>query len=301
MSTDSVAAFSDSIASPYRHHPRTSFSPTLGEPSSSWSDTLPSVPPGQLRSTKGKQPAPALDPMKSPFLSILYDREDCLRAVGESEDENEVEETADGSIDPRLLSPSTAFIAADASTRSPMETSSSQMPSPRKEMFAKSHGFTHLNNRQRIVDTVRIYPHLSLSNLFGNMPFSSSIRTNNYHSNVQDAQVNNLFLPVWAMMSINTRPDPGSLKNAFSFRQEATTMIENGTPVQLFIEEHPSIAALFDQDEYNNSGLISKWAAGMVHSARLKGMCIRISRASECLYSCIEGNVSRQRMLISER
>jgi len=78
-------------------------------------------------------------------------------------------------------------------------------------------------------------------------------------------------------------------------------MIENGTPVQLFIEEHPSIAALFDQDEYNNSGLISKWAAGMVHSARLKGMCIRISRASECLYSCIEGNVSRQRMLISER
>ncbi|KAF2825204.1 hypothetical protein CC86DRAFT_40346 [Ophiobolus disseminans] len=265
-STDSRAAFGDSISSPYRNPPRASFSPAPGKPSPGWSGFLPTTPPGQHPSAKGKQSVPTISLAQSSFLSLLYDREDFLQITNESEDEMDTDEITEGVIDPRLLSSSSAFNVASASIGSPMETSS-----PKKEHFAKTHGFSHLSNRQQAVNTIRIHPNISLRNLFGNMPFSSSVRTNNYPSEIQDQQVNNLFIPTWAMMSVNTRPDPGSLRDAFqSMKQEATTMMENGTPVQLIIETHPNIAALFDENKYNSSGVLSKWAAGMAYSARLK-------------------------------
>jgi hypothetical protein len=205
-----------------------------------------------------------------PFLVILFDREDYLLAINENEDDGNIDGDVENFIDPRLLNQSTILDAADASLE-PLPRRHHSLP--RENNITRYHGLTPLSNRQPIVNTIRIHPNLNLRNLFGNMPFSSSVRANNYPSDTQDAQVSNLSLPTWAMMPINTRPDPGSLKNAFySLYQQTAMLMSEGTPAEIVIEVHPNIAALFDEDEYNRSGVLSKWAAGMVHSAQLKGM-----------------------------
>jgi hypothetical protein len=205
------------------------------------------------------------------FLSLLFDRQDYLLAIS-SEDEDDADDNAlDNTLDPRLL-----FEGGKMPTGSPMDTSASRKPSPEKaekgETVRSIHA-THLRSRQPIANTIRIHPNLNLRNFFGNLPFSSSVRANNYPEEVQDTQVNNLFLPTWAMMTVNTKPDPGSVKFAFAtILQEATAMLDSGTPLELIIEIHPNVAALFDEEEFNNAGILSRWAAGMVHSVMLKGM-----------------------------
>jgi hypothetical protein len=145
--------------------------------------------------------------------------------------------------------------------------------SPEKVEAIRSIHVTHLLSRQSVVNTIRVHPNLNLRNLFGNLPFSSSIKTNNYPDEVQNVQVNNLYLPIWAMMTVSTRPDPGSVKFVFTnIIQEATAMIESGTSVEHILESHPNIGALFEESEFNNSRILSRWAAGMVHSTMLKGM-----------------------------
>ncbi|KAF1850324.1 uncharacterized protein K460DRAFT_382075 [Cucurbitaria berberidis CBS 394.84] len=221
-------------------------------------------------STKGKQPATPMGVDGNPFLYILFDRDDYLLA--RSEDEDEDDEDLDETVDPRILLQPSTFETATLPTGSPIEGSRSGRRSSQKQKLIPSMYATHLVSRQHIVQTVRVHPNLDLCNLFGNMPLSSSIRTNHYPSSIQNTQVNNLFLPTWSMMPVNTRPDPGSLKHTFSgILQEATGMMERGAPVELIIETHPNIAALLNEDEYNRSGILSKWAAGMVHSAQLKG------------------------------
>jgi hypothetical protein len=250
-----------------------SYSPNLGL--SSWSGSSSTVPPTVPASGKGKQSASTADATGPSFLSILFDRDDYLEAICESGEEGEDEgsETPVGFIDPRLLDHPPAFDAAGASTGSPAETMIGRHQSARKDNTTRYAGLTHLSNRQTPVDTIRIHPNFNLRNSFGNMPFSSSVRANNYPTDVQDAQVNNLFLPTWAMMTVSTRPDPGSIKEAFyGLFRETTSMLESGTPVDAVIERHPNIAALLDEAEYNRSGILSKWSAGMVHSAQLRGM-----------------------------
>jgi hypothetical protein len=74
------------------------------------------------------------------------------------------------------------------------------------------------------------------------------------------------------MMTVSTRPDPGTIKLAFpTILQQATAMLDSGTPVEFVIETHANVAALFDEEEFNNAGILSKWAVGMVHSVMLKG------------------------------
>ncbi|KAF2998524.1 hypothetical protein E8E13_004587 [Curvularia kusanoi] len=201
------------------------------------------------------------------FLSLLFDRQDYLLAVSDSEDDDTADSELEKTLDPRLLYEDGRGLA-----RSPKDTSTSRKQSPEKGEAIRSIHVTHLRSRQSVVNTIRVHPNLNLRNLFGNLPFSSSVRANNYPDNVQNAQVNNLFLPIWAMMTVNTRPDPGSVKFAFpNIMQEATAMIEAGTPVELIIETHPNIAALLDEVEFNEAGILSRWAAGMVHSMMLKG------------------------------
>lgn len=208
------------------------------------------------------------------FLSLLFDRQDYLLAISSEDEDDADEHEFDKTLDPRLL-----FEGGRLPMGSPMDASASRMPSPEKsekpekgETFRSIHA-THLRSRQPIVNTIRIHPNLNLRNLFGNLPFSSSVRANNYPEDVQDTQVNNLFLPTWAMMTVSTRPDPGSIKLAFpTILQEATAMLASGTPVELVIEIHPNVAALFDEEEFNGAGILSRWAAGMVHSVMLKGI-----------------------------
>lgn len=127
-------------------------------------------------------------------------------------------------------------------------------------------------SRQAIVKAVSVHPNLALRNLFGNMSFSSSIRTNNYPHDIQDAQVRNLYLPTWSMLPVNIKSGPGSLKNAVSsVMDQATRLIQQGTPLELIVETQPNIAALFDEEEFKRSGILSQWSASMVHSAFLQG------------------------------
>jgi hypothetical protein len=121
------------------------------------------------------------------------------------------------------------------------------------------------------VNTIRIHPNFDLRNLFGN-PFSSSIETNHYLANDQNAQAGNLFLPTWAMLPVNTVPDLGSLRRAIpGVIREATSMMNMGVPVEQIFGIHPNIAALFDKEVFKSSALLSKWAVGMVHSVYLRG------------------------------
>jgi hypothetical protein len=270
VSTDATSAFTSTV-SVYAQDSRPPYAPILGQHAGR-SGPSPTAAPPQPTAGKGKQPVSTDTSAKAPFLFILFRREDYLRGLDESNEEDGVDGTADAFIDPRLLIHSTLADGATSPMESPAESLRSRQPSPRKSQAPRYHSLTHLSNRQSIVSATQIHPSFSLRNLFGNLPFSSSVRTNNYPPIIQDAQVNNLFLPVWAMMPVNTRPDPGSVKHAFrALFRDTTALIEGGVRVEAIIEAHPNIAALFDEDEYNKSGVLSKWAAGMVHSTQLKG------------------------------
>lgn len=205
-------------------------------------------------------------------MCILFDRRDYLLATNESDDGFEIDGESDVTVHPRLLSQDLTFDAVNALTGSPMDMSRSRLPSPQKDQIGGTMYVTHLRSRQPIANAIRVHRNFNLENLFGNMPLSSSIRTNNYPADIQDAQIDNLSLPTWAMMTINTRPDPGGIRHAFwGVIREATAMLRSGTPIDFIIEKHPNIAALFDEDEFARSGMLSRWAASMVHSMRLKG------------------------------
>ena len=159
---------------------------------------------------------------------------------------------------------------APSSTR----PSRSRRPSPHRQNTIRSIYPTHLAGRQPMVNTIRIHPNLNLRNLFGNMPFSSSILSNYYPGDIQDTQISNLFLPTWAMLPINTMPDPGSLRRAVpGILQQAASLISMGVPLEQVIEIHPNIAALWDKEVYSHSGILSKWAVGMTHGVYMKGTC----------------------------
>lgn len=207
------------------------------------------------------------------FLSLLFDRQDYLLPVSDSESEDPAGGELEQTLDPRLLCEGGVGFAG-----SPKDVQAGRRPSEKGEAMRSIH-VTHLRSRQSIVNTIRVHPNLNLRNLFGNLPFSSSVRANNYPDEVQETQVNNLFLPTWAMMTVNTKADPGSLRFAFpSILQEATALLESGSPRELVIETHPNIGALFDEGEFNEAGILSRWAAGMVHSMMLKGMYKRLCR-----------------------
>jgi hypothetical protein len=115
--------------------------------------------------------------------------------------------------------------------------------------------------------------HSNYGNSFGNLPLSSSIRANNYPPDVQDAQLRNFTVPIWAVTTLNTLPDPGGLREAFtSVYNEATRLLQEGAALDKVVGTHPEIAALFDQDVFDKSTILSKWAAQMVHSVKLKGI-----------------------------
>ncbi|KAF2123537.1 hypothetical protein P153DRAFT_380035 [Dothidotthia symphoricarpi CBS 119687] len=245
--------------SSYRHSSNASLASSTGQ--------RPNWPPANLMassthmsSVKGKQPMRVDGDEKRPFLSIIFNREDFLLAMSDSEDEDDSDEEMNV-----IFAPSRTGSVSPSGNRPRDELLSSRRDQSQRSIHA-----THLRDRQPVVSTLRIHPNFDLRNLFGNLPFSSSVLTNNHPPDVQGVQVKNLFLPTWAMMTINTLPDPGSLRHVFSgILQQATEMIRDGVPLESVIETHPNIAALFDEAEFDKSGILSQWAAGMVHSATL--------------------------------
>ena len=79
-------------------------------------------------------------------------------------------------------------------------------------------------------------------------------------------------IPSWAMMSVNMDSGSSSMNSAFTRIQDMTaTLIQEGTPQEEVFGTHPNIAALFDEEQYKSSSILSQWAASMVHSVKLKG------------------------------
>jgi hypothetical protein len=266
ISQDSPNTQADSAVSLSSRHDFTASTPsfTLKRPSWPSSNAVP------MSSGKGKQPAGANENESRSLIFPLFDRDDYLLTRSDSDHDEDGSDGEFEMIDPRLLDGSRS-----GSIGSPMDISRSRRLSPEKQHTIRSIHATPLRQRQPVVNSIRIHNNLNIRNLFGNMPFSSSVRTNNYPDDIQTTQVNNLFLPIWSMMVVNSKPGPGSLKYAFSaIIEEGTAMIERGTPVDLVIESHPNIAALFDEEQYQRSGIVSKWAAGMVHSMMLQGKLV---------------------------
>ncbi|KAF5002746.1 hypothetical protein FGRMN_143 [Fusarium graminum] len=125
-------------------------------------------------------------------------------------------------------------------------------------------------NQQTPQASHRIDP--NYKNHFNNLSLSSSIRANGFPRQVQDAQIRNIFVPNWAVTSLNTEPDPGGLEDAFGdIYRKATGLLKKGEPAYRIVGSHPNIAALYDQAEFDKSCLLSQWAARMVQSVKLKG------------------------------
>ncbi|EDU49748.1 DUF3425 multi-domain protein [Pyrenophora tritici-repentis] len=217
---------------------------------------------------KGKQTPSGASASEQAFLAPLFDREDYLLAKeildGESEEDDDPE---DRRIDPRLLQHKSTFDVTGAPASSSNVYPCSQRPSPHRQHTFRSIYPTHLAGRQPIVNAVRVHHNLDIGHIFGNnMSFSNRFMSTGYPADNQDTNSNDFYLPTWAMLPINTISDPGSLRGAIpNMLREAVHMIQMGRPLSEVLEPHPNIAALFDEDVFNNSGILSKWAVGMVH------------------------------------
>lgn len=226
-----------------------------------------------LAPDRKKRPATTSQTANHIALHILFDREDFLRANDESEDETDLGNEQDTTVDPRLLIQASNLESVSGGARSPMDLTKSVVPSPQKGQFGRSLHITHMENRQPIVDTIRIHPNLNLRTHMSNIPLAGTDWLGNYTSTVHDMSASDLVIPAWAMMTVNTRPDLGTIRDAFQgILLDATNSLENGTPIDVIVERHPNIAALFHEEEFQRSGILSKWAAGMVHSMLLKGV-----------------------------
>ncbi|RBR13527.1 uncharacterized protein FIESC28_08155 [Fusarium coffeatum] len=145
----------------------------------------------------------------------------------------------------------------------------SQPAIPHEESFESASSFDG-STKPVNESSLRIHP--NVRNHFNNLSLSSSIRVNGYPRNIQDAQIRNIFVPNWAATSLNTVPDPGGLDDAFAdIYQQATNLLKDGEPLSKIFGHHPNVAALYDQQEFDRSCLLSQWAARMVHSVKRQG------------------------------
>lgn len=109
-----------------------------------------------------------------------------------------------------------------------------------------------------------------LSNLFGNLPFSHAVRANYYPEDIQNHQVNNLFIPTWAMKVVNSDWDGISYGALKTFLEESKAMILGGVSPDAIFGVHPYVGALFDESTFKRGPPLSQWAARMVKSIKVK-------------------------------
>jgi hypothetical protein len=245
-------------------------SPTGRAPSWQSSANVPSS--SFTSSAKGKQPITGDSAIGQSFLVPLFDRDDFLLTRTEIEEGNGDDNTVDENIDPQLMRQVSNFDIDRFPQSYSRQSSRSQRPSPHRQQTVSSIYPTHLAGREPIANTIMIHQNLDLRNLFGTLPFSSGIQSHHFPADATGTKAGNLFVPTWAMLPMTTLPDPGSLGRAISgVLQEASNMRNLGVPIEQLIETHPNIAALYDENVFNSSGQLSKWAVGMVHGMYLKG------------------------------
>ncbi|KAM0207699.1 hypothetical protein ACHAPQ_006589 [Fusarium lateritium] len=105
---------------------------------------------------------------------------------------------------------------------------------------------------------------------FGNLPFSSGIKANHYPAVAQQGQLQNYYAKHnWAMMTANDGHGVDSVTKAWADTlQKARQMVAEGANPDDLTGTFPSVAALFDKNEYENAPMISKWAVQFIYSAR---------------------------------
>ncbi|CBX99014.1 hypothetical protein LEMA_P082530.1 [Plenodomus lingam JN3] len=264
FSPDAVNTFNETSGTrSLRHDSNASITSSSGH-RPSWQTIQSHASPAFGSPAKGKQTASADDGEDQPFLSILYDRDDILLPISESEDESEDDDDTYQTYDPRLAPQAANLEMGTLSFDSPAESSKGPRPSSHKQNTVRSIYATHLLSRQPIVNTTRVHPNLDIRTLLANVRLPSGAQEN-YSPELQSLQADNLAIPTWSMLPINTRPDPGSLRYAFpTILEEARNLLSQGVALDVIIEIHPNIAALYDEEEFNRSGILSQWAVRMI-------------------------------------
>lgn len=99
---------------------------------------------------------------------------------------------------------------------------------------------------------------------FGNLPFSSALRCNQYPSEIQQLQEGNLFLPLWAM-----RPIGATASSIDPFERIYTALKclgTNGIAVEDICGTHAMLGALDHREVYERAPPLSQQIARIVHS-----------------------------------
>jgi hypothetical protein len=93
-------------------------------------------------------------------------------------------------------------------------------------------------------------------------------------------QYQDLFIPTWAVMTDNSRPNSGLVQEAFArVYTESTEMIKAGASLNEVAGAHPNMRALFDKAVFMDSPVVTKWAARMVFSTTLRCKYCTFSRS----------------------
>ncbi|KAI1078666.1 hypothetical protein F5B20DRAFT_546857 [Whalleya microplaca] len=194
---------------------------------------------------------------KSKFLPPLFKREEYLLGmVGSRRDMSVGSET----VDPKVLQHTTDEEFEEIEEASTALT----------EIHKLDLSSTPLNSRQAMDTKIRVHP--NLQKLLGSLPFYRNVPSNTFSSVRPDSPARNDSVPTWAVMTTNTKPGFGRMREAFTdIYNEATALLRDGTSLDDVTGAHPNIAALYDIEEYERSSLLSRWAARMVYSIKLKG------------------------------
>ena len=106
----------------------------------------------------------------------------------------------------------------------------------------------------------------ALKNHFGNLPFSEAIWANNFPAETQQAQIENIFLPVWAMRTLNA---PSRIADPFeTVFAELRRDIEDGADTDALLGPHAFIGSLEDEETFNKAPKLSRVVASMVKSIK---------------------------------
>lgn len=101
---------------------------------------------------------------------------------------------------------------------------------------------------------------------FGNLPFSSALRCNQYPVGVQNLQERNLFVPAWAMQTVHGTT--GSADPFEAIFADLTSRIAAGAAVEDICGPHAFLGALDEQEIFERAPLLSQQIARIVHSVR---------------------------------
>jgi hypothetical protein len=109
------------------------------------------------------------------------------------------------------------------------------------------------------------------TNNFKNLPFSNAILANHQPPFIQQQQLANMFESIWSILPLTTLPGASSVKDSISSTiQQARSLIQAGEPISRVAGKSCNIAAIYDQEQYNQATLLSRWAARLIFSIQRK-------------------------------